>query len=556
MSKPFFALLAFLFMATQLAAVPARQGQWQSLALADGTQVEAQLMGDEHLHFWQTDGGDCYIAEADHYCHVDTDLLMATLLERRVKANKRRQSSRRHESIGDFKVYEGQKRGLIILAEFSKTTFATGHDKALYQRICNEEGFTSAEGFNGSVYDYFKAQSYGKFELTFDIVGPIKLSNTYSYYGQNDSDGTDMHAGEMVVEACKEVDGLVDFSKYDWDGNGYADQVLVIYAGRGENDGGGRNTIWPHEWELSESDYGTTLTLDGIIIDTYAVTSELSSSGIAGIGTICHEFSHCLGLPDMYDIYNTGNYGMGSWSLMASGNYNGNGFVPAGYTSFERYTCGWVTPIVLNTITEVSAMMPLADSPEVYMIRNDNYPNEYLLLENRQQRGWDARLPGSGLLILHVDFDRNIWANNVVNTTISSYYAQSYDLPLNDHPRCTIYRAGNRYDKTSSSSDAYPYNTNTALCNTSTPAAKLYHSNTDGSLLLNKGISKITRNDDGTIAFRFYNTPTDPGTVVGIEDISLSGDPRLCSSHRLVIRDGQLTLDGRYDLLGRKVRGM
>ncbi|MBQ3632196.1 MAG: M6 family metalloprotease domain-containing protein [Prevotella sp.] len=554
MTKPFFSLLAFLVWATNSFAVPAISGLWQTLTLTDGKQLQAQLMGDEHLHFWQSASGDYYVADGDFYRKADAAQLIATSMARRTKANLRRQASHRRKAIGDFTTYKGEKRGLVILVDFNKCTFQEGHDKALYKRILNEEGFKSDEGFQGSVYDYFKAQSYGQFELTFDVVGPVHLNNTYAYYGQNGDDGNDMRAGQLVAEVCRSVNREVNFANYDWDGNGYVDQVLIIYAGRGENEGGGSNAIWPHEWELTESDYGSTLSLDGVLIDTYAVVNECSNKGIAGIGTICHEFSHCLGLPDMYDIYSTGNYGMGSWSVMANGNYNSAGFVPAAYTSFERYTCGWVTPIELNGIAEVKDMLPLVDAPEAYIIRNDKHPNEYLLLENRQQKGWDAKLPGSGLLILHVDYDRTIWENNIVNTNISDYYSKAFDLPTNDHQHCTIYRAGNRYDRSSFASDAYPYGDNTTLCNTSRPAAKLFHPNSDGSLLLNKGISNITRNADGTIAFRFYDSPNDPGTIVGIEEITSSDGLPADNSHRLVISKGRITIDGRYDLQGRALK--
>ena len=553
MNKAFYVLLTLLLTALNTFAVPAQKGVWQQLTLADGTVVEAQLMGDEHLHFWESRDGNCYVADDNSYRRIDADQLMEASLVRRARANHRRQTSHRNSVIGDFTTFQGQKRGLIILVQFEGTSFQPANNHALYERICNEEGFTSSEGFVGSVYDYFKAQSYGQFELKFDIVGPVSLKNNYAYYGQNNENGDDARVGEMVTEACKSIDSQVDFSKYDWNGNGYVDQVVLIFAGRGEADGGGRNTIWPHEWELTESDYGALLRLDNVNINTYAVINELSRSGIAGIGTICHEFSHCLGLPDMYDIYNTGNYGMGAWSVMGQGNYNGDGFVPAGYTSFERYTCGWVTPKELKRVTEVNDMKPLSDNPEVYLISNGNYANEYLLLENRQQKGWDAELPGSGMLILHVDFDRTIWEGNVVNTNISQYLSSYYDLPVNDHQRCTIYRAGNRYDKSSFASDAYPTSTNTTLSNTSMPAAKLYHPNTDGSLLLNKGISKITRNSDGTIAFRFYDSPTDPGTIVGISDNLLFDNLLFDNCHRLVIRNNRLTIDGQYDLQGRRL---
>ena len=136
--------------------------------------------------------------------------------------------------------------------------------------------------------DYFKAQSAGQFELDFDVIGPVTMSNTYSYYGGNDRSGNDKYPGKMGREACTAIKDSVNFSDYDWDGDGNVDQVFVLYAGQGEADSGIENTIWPHEWQLSSSDYGGSLTLDNVTIDTYACSNELTSnSTIEGIGTIC-----------------------------------------------------------------------------------------------------------------------------------------------------------------------------------------------------------------------------------------------------------------------------
>lgn len=492
--------LSLFLTVTALLAVPAKRGVWKTLML-NGTPTAAQLIGDEYVHYWQTADGRQLSEQADGtFAPADMPFLLQNARARRHSANQLRQRRAKLNAIGDFKHYTGQKKGLIILVEFPDLTFLPENDSMRYTRICNEQGYNEGR-FCGSVYDYFRDQSYGEFELTFDVAGPVMMPRNHGYYGQNDSHGDDMHPGELVSTACLAVDSLVNFADYDWDGDGVVDQVMCIYAGEGENASGGPNTIWPHEWSLADSDYGSVLTLDSVDINTYAVANERSYSSIEGIGTICHEFSHCLGLPDMYDIYYGGNFGMGEWSVMDSGSYNGGGFCPSGYSSFDKLACGWIKPVELLKGQTVEAMQPLEDAPEAYMIGNDAFPDEYYLLENRQQRGWDAQLPGSGMLILHVDYDPEIWAWNLVNTN----FAGGGEYPSNDHQRCTIVPAsGKASDR---ASDLYPYQGNDSLTNTSSPAATLFHENLSGSRLLDKGILSIRRGADGTMSFRFRNTP-------------------------------------------------
>ncbi len=503
MMRRLFTTLSLVIVVLTALAVPAKRGIWKTLPM-NGTMVTAQLMGDEHMHYWLTADGQ-KLSEIDgNFQPADIEVLRSAAMSRRAKAAARRQQRVRRNAVGDFKHYTGQKRGLIILVGFTDLQFQPENDSLLYTRICNEEGFSQGR-FRGSVYDYFKAQSYGEFELTFDVVGPVQMPHNYAYYGHDTGrPGDDTNPGEMVATACQAVDSLVDFHDYDWDGDGEVDQVMCIYAGQGQADGGSSNTIWPHEWDLESSDYGSRLLLDDVYINTYAVANERSYSGIEGIGTICHEFSHCLGLPDMYDTGESGsNFGMGVWSLMDQGSYNGGSFCPAGYSSFDRLTCGWVQPVALNSSTTVSAMQPLSDKPEVYIIRNDAYEDEYYLLENRQLRGWDAQLPANGLLVLHVDYDREIWEYNIVN----AYSSGADGYPRNDHQRCTIFHAGGLSPWSSGNSrDPYPYMDNDSLTNTSEPAATLYHENRLGHRTLDKAILDITRNNDGTIAFRFRNS--------------------------------------------------
>ncbi len=503
--KKILSFVCFLLISIGALAVPAKRGIWKTQPL-NGMPTAAQLMGDEHMHYWVTADGQSLIEQADGtFAPVNmTQLRLSAMRRHQQAAIRRSKRTVRHNAIGDFMHYTGQKKGLIILVEFTNMQFMASNDSLRYTRICNEPGYSEGQ-FRGSVYDYFKDQSYGKFELTFDVVGPVLMDTTYQYYGQDVGQaGNDARPGLMVATACQAVDSLVNFNDYDWDGDGEVDQVMCIYAGQGQADGGNASTIWPHEWVLSESDWGSALTLDDCTINTYAVANERSYNNIEGIGTICHEFSHCLGLPDMYDINYGGNYGMSEWSLMDNGSYNGNGFCPSGYSSFDKYTCGWVAPVQLDSNLTIEGMRALADAPEVYMVRNDAFDDEYYLIENRQLKGWDAYLPESGMLILHVDFNRTIWENNLVNTNMPAN--NPYGYPANNHQRCTPFHASNRISSWSNKGTTYPYDTNDSLTNSSTPAASLYNANLDGSLLMNKGILDIKQNQNGTMDFRFRNT--------------------------------------------------
>lgn len=506
------ALITILLLwTTILLAVPAKRGQWQTIRLADGTEVRAELRGDEYVHYWQDESGRLFQQRGDDFVEVSEETIKERVLQRMAGRNLRRSARRKVTIGGQHEPFIGSKRGLIILVEFADMHFEEEHNQELYNRIANERGFTHELGFEGSVRDYFLDQSDGKFDLSFDVVGPVPLPEGYAYYGQdNPETGDDSRAGEMVVEACNAIADEVNFSDYDWDGDGEVDQVFILYAGMGQNNGGGSNTIWPHEWELNESDYGNKLMLQGVIIDTYACGNELQRMRyIDGIGTICHEFSHCLGLPDMYDT-SYHNYGMGYWDLMDQGSYNEHGFCPAGYTSYERMYAGWKQPIELKTNTRVTGMRALNDGGNSYIIYNDGHLNEYYLLENRQRQRWDFGVPGDGLLIIHVDYKANIWKYNAVNNTAHPYY--------NDHQRCTPVSA--YLASYSTNGDTYPRIENNSLTNTSRPAATLYHKNSDGGYFMNKPITDIEMDTDGRISFNFRNENTGSGEIWEEEDIN------------------------------------
>ncbi len=505
--KRYVMMAALLLVTVMTSAIPAKRGQWSMITLADGTQVKAELCGDEHLHFMQDAAGNKYVADESGAYHIaDMEALVANANTRRAKAVSRRKAKMRKANNNGG--YHGTKKGIIILVEYTDVKFTTTNPQATFNDIANKEGYSEGN-FKGSVRDYFAAQSNGDFILDFDVVGPVQLEHNQAYYGANDYRDDDMHPGEMIIEACKGVDSQVNFADYDWDGDGYVDQVYVIYAGKGENDGGGADTVWPHAWDLYSAT-SSILKLDGMGIYTYACGSELNGSGnTCGIGTLCHEFSHCLGFPDFYDTRTNGNnFGMDSWDLMDYGSYNGGGYRPAGYTSYEKWWAGWLTPTELNVeAVDVTNMKPLANNGEAYVLyndsrRDDGIEGEYYLLENRQKTGWDASLAGKGLLVLHVDYDENAWSSNVVNNTA-------------DHQRCTIFHADNTASHSNCATDAYPYGSNNGLTNTSTPKASLYNKNTDDSYLMNKPVTEIIQNADGTVSFKYLGSINPSGGDTG-----------------------------------------
>jgi M6 family metalloprotease-like protein len=341
-------------------------------------------------------------------------------------------------------------RGLLILVEFADKQFAEGNSQLAFDSLANSDSYTY-NGATGSCKQYFADQSNSQYIPHFDVVGPIALSNDMAYYGADMTTNDDRYLFDFILEACQGADQLgIDFSNYDNDNDGFVDFVYVLYAGYGQADGGEEATIWPHKWDLksvlyfgyhnqseyfanSETDY-LLPQIDGKILNDYACSSELkySTNARAGIGTICHEFSHVLGLPDYYltvtDLETNPNQRLtpGAWSLMGYGNYLNNGNTPPNYSVYDKYFLGWVTPEMLSKSQELT--IP-ADGESYFMLtRNEKHISEgayrtdtVYYIENRQQEGWDTYLPGYGMLIWQVIFNEEDWYNNCPNDYVPRY---------------------------------------------------------------------------------------------------------------------------------------
>ncbi len=502
-------------------AVPAKRAQQKTLQLADGTEVKAVLVGDEFGHFWKGDDGKTYTLRGDFYQAIDAQVTL-----KRARSLRQQENARRVRRLPTDAAthYTGKKKGLIILVNFQDKTFQAAHTNALYTRIANEEGFSEGP-FVGSIADYFKAQSRGKFELDFDIIGPVTVSKNADYYGENDSEGYDQHPEQMVSEAViLAKNEVTDWKQYDWNNDGEVDQVYVIYAGMGEADGGAENTIWPHAYSLSYGVETSAVTVaQNLKVDNYACGPELNGyREIDGLGTICHEFSHCLGYPDFYDVDYSGGQGMGYWDLMGGGSYNGDGYQPAGYTSYEMWMAGWLDPIELDANdVQVENMKALQDGGKSYIIYNKANRNEFLMLENRQLVGWDASLYDAGLLILHCDYDKRIWYQNGPN-----------DDP--NHQRMVVVPADGRCQKETykgetyftEENDAFPLSDVTSFNmdfktydDISKKAAQFFTKNTNGTYWIDSSVENITQNADGTISFNYVASYTSTNNNDQIHEI-------------------------------------
>lgn len=534
MKKTLYTLLLLTMVQMTAFAIPAKPGVKKQIMLQDGRMVMAELRGDEKVSYWQTaDGRNFVKGEAAYYEEADIEALRANAVSEQMTALKK-SGMRKSTGVQPAEPISGEMKGLVILVQFDDLEFEADHDAAFYEQILNEPGFTNDEGYYGSVRDYFLEQSGGKLDYNFDVVGPITLPYDYAYYGQNTSSSTQKNMKAFITSALNAVKGKVDFSQYDNDDDEYVDQVFFLFAGNGEADTGDADRIWPHMFYASS--YGISFIQNGVRVDAYACSCELQDTGLSGgIGAICHEFSHCLGLPDMYCTDGSGTYGNFYWDVLDVGCYLGDCFRPCGYNAYERAFCGWLPLEELTEAVEISHAPSLSEGGKAYAIYNDNNRDEYFILEPRNKTGWDAELPNSGLLIYHVDFDAFAWMNNTVNN-------------VKNHQRCAVVPADNNSTRSieKAKGDIFPYNTLNAFHDGTRPSSKLFNENVDGTLNLGKTVYDITRNDDGTVSFSFVPSTEIPDGIATVvangndtATFNIMGQRIMGNSRGLVISSGR-----------------
>ena len=546
---------------------------------ADGSVITVILRGDEHINWYTTLDGVLLVQGADNNYYIGKVEKSGNLIATKQLAHEAQTRSQAERNLiakqdkekffayvnkiaeesenaydnspltrgpivdsGYNRVpyfpHTGSPKALVILAEFQDTTFTIRDTKKVFTNyLMNEGHFTDSrygqnQNYKG-VRGYFKDCSYGKFTPEFKVVGPVKLPKEQTYYGEGDD-----NIKALMEDACSAIDNIVNFADYDANNDGIVDLVYVIYAGHSANYGGNKVTdIWPKSGTVN-----TTNTYDGKRIRRYGVSNELAGKenkkkekeNINGIGLFCHEFSHTLGLPDIYAIdkkaKNQDDQGMEFWDLMDGGTDVRNGRVPASYLAWEREVMGWMKIDELKGNCDIENLKSIDNGGKAYKMVNPKNSNEYIVLQSIQKgpwnQGWGDGTYGKGLLAYRVSYPFN-----KVNV---------FDFPNNEKakPRVIpipadgkILAAANAGGSLNTyvqqlNGDLYPYNGINKI-----DKFKMY----DGTIL-KWSIFDIIENDaERHVSFKFINNEPEP---TGIQSPSIV--ERTTSDNRIY------TLDGRY----------
>ena len=568
--------IALLFMVAMMTcvsslAIPANRGMVQ-VPQPDGTLLTIDLVGDEFYHFnttadgytlLMTDAGAYVYAQREGNSLVPTSILahdegQRTAQELALLANTSKRlvderqvdqahvhRAKRNVSLSDFDL--DSFHGLVILVDFPDTTFSAEDPQAFYTELFSTEGLT---GFHdpytdrdvsvpGSVRDYFNDQSSGVFHPTFDVYGP--------YTASRNSTQCNRYAASIFSAAAKAANNDIDFTQYDNNNDGRIDMVYFLVAGYSSSYGGNNSGyLWPHASNLSYS----YVSLDNKWLDRYACSTELygwtsspSSVVVEGIGTVAHEFSHVLGLPDFYDTDYEDNGGEshhpGGWDVMAGGGDYNYGRCPAGYTMYERYALGWAHP---QTITAEGSY-----SLEAVNVSNDGYllrtpvNNEFFTIENRQKTGWDSFIPGHGMIVTRVySTNVNIWNNNQVNCYPNHNYFE-------------MLRAGNTTEG-DLASDPFPGTKGIAmLTNETLPSLKTWSGKSNNFNLVGiaekAGVVNFNVTIDGSLDVLiedFENMPASTSTT----DQNVEGDVAYWTFNKSGVRaPGEDKADGEHSVM-------
>ncbi len=532
MKKVIIALLGLVF-CVSVYAIPADSTP-RTIKLKDGRMLTISLRGDEYLSWAKSsDGYTLLQSEKGEWVYacmdsdgnmVASDIAAADPAYRTGKENKalakisknlkfsetqllaRYQAKSGQVSTKSSFPLSGSPKLLVVLVDFSDRPFST--TRSYWDTIASHPGATLS-GATGSLRDYYYDNSLGALDLDVTVVGPCRMPQALSYYGRQTSYGHDANVQRLVMDAINHVDTAynIDFSEYDNDNNDTLDNVHIIFAGVPQSTSGEADAIWPHKSIL----YQYNVVKDGIRVHTYSCSGEKKDVLIAdGIGAMCHEFGHVLGLPDFYDTDGesaTGEgVGLGDFSLMHGGCYNNDSRTPAGLCAVEREILNWHTHTELTEPAQI-VMGNLADSNVSYKLTSANV-KEYYILENRQKTGWDTYIPAEGMLIYHVDKNVSGWklTGNNSNTLNCN--------PL--HQGCYIVSA-NGDSSNYNVATSYPSSNNNRFSNRSTPSSWSWYDYTGGNTgrsMIMKPITEITVVDTVFIQFKYMMLDSFPTIAV------------------------------------------
>lgn len=490
-------LLLITFMAVLAAwCVPANRRPFV-FRQPDGTCLTVTLHGDEYFHYYLTAQGDTLTEGTDGWL-VPYDGHASTA--RRGLARAKRQAD---FGLGAYPTL-GSPRELVLLVEYPDCRFT--YDATTFRRMLCEEGY-SDDGATGSAFDYFCDQSSRLFTPDIEVVGPIMLPHPRAYYGSPTANMYDGQPWLMLTDAAPQVDDVVDFSRFDNDHDGFVDNVFIFYAGKGQNDGGPLEAVWPHAANIWTY-YALDCTLDGVRLGSYACTNEITGADrLTGIGTFCHEYSHVLGLPDLYSTTDAAAcFSPGAFELMDSGSYNNEGRTPPNMSAYDRACLQWLNPEPLSGPETVVLYPDTRGEGTAARLITTVKDTEYYLLENRQRTGWDAYLPGHGMLVWHIDYDAAAWTKNQVNV-------------LPGHQRVDLIEADGVLTKETQDGDPFPGARQTTSLNLLPWTG----------ISLDAPITDIRETEDGTISFRFRGGGSRIDAPVALDATDIG--PTFCTAH-------------------------
>lgn len=459
MRKILACFVLFLGLLQSLRAIPAYPGKIQ-VTQPDGSVITIRLHGDEWLHYATDEQGQVVARDQDGFYRPAERPSAQQIREALALRKAARQLQVARAAAAAASGNQGTQRIPVILVNFSDKSFVIDNPQEAFSNMLNQEGY-SVSGGTGSVRDYYVENSHGAYEPVFDVYGPTTVSRTSSYYAQ----GQTQNADKALKEACTNLNGEIDFSRYDSNNDGYVDLAVMIFAGHNQAEGGGTDTIWPHQGSTSGR-------YDNKNLGNYLCVSELKGAAgktMCGVGTMAHEFGHFLGLPDFYDAdYEEHGQcqGLYSYSLMSSGSYNNNGRTPPYLNSEELRLLGWMDEQPEITSKGALTIAPIQDRV-AYRVPTSK-DGEYFVLECRKKTGWDSKLPGSGLLVYHVDKSSNIVAESY---TAADFWNRWHDArflyyndinSIGDHPCFYLVPAADQQNLNYSGREDYipfPYRT-------------------------------------------------------------------------------------------------
>ena len=385
----------------------------------DGTELSVTLHGDEYFSYYTTldgvilvrEGDTFYIAEISDDGDIKATGVLAhnngarssseiALIQQQDKGklfnrNTIKRAIRKvpvASGSPKYTPHAGSPNIVVIMAEFQDVKFSVNEPDSAFNELFNAtKPFKDYGNHNtsniGSVKRYFKMMSTNEFTPNVQVVGPVTLSQNRKYYGGSKSNPGDEKATALAEEAVDSVMklGLADLNsnEYDADDDGNVDLVYIIYAGHMQNTGGPNESVWAKA-SSTYHEIGTKR------IHRYCMSGELLRPDmpdyIASIGVICHEFSHCLGLPDLYvtSEFYADNQEMEFWDLMDGGENLQYGWRPSAYTAWEKEAMNW--PVNIQNLSAENSSgdlsTPTINGGTVYRIVNPDDSKEYIILEN------------------------------------------------------------------------------------------------------------------------------------------------------------------------------